>query len=202
MKRSIDLSGNFGTGASDSLKLPRSSSPKESTTACPIEIKSLLRTKLLQRISSSDIRVTQREKDLIQGVTENWCHLLLEKGYSSEVASMDNKDSLLLGEQERDRTELIHFVLVVYPSKKSNFEKDIGPFRSVGLLIFPNGEWKLQSEVLNFRNLEEGKLSQSGESTAELIALISPKFASTYVLCPGLVGLKDVEGTLGYLPSK
>ena len=56
--------------------------------------------------------------------------------------------------------------------------------------------------MLNFRNLEEGKLSQSGESTAELIALVSSKFASTYVLCPGLVGLKDVEGTLGYLPSK
>ena len=70
------------------------------------------------------------------------------------------------------------------------------------LLIFLNGAWKLQSEVLNFRNLEEGKLSQSGESTAELIALVSSKFASTYVLCPGLVGLKDVEGTLGYLPSK
>lgn len=196
MKRSIDPSGNSGIGASDSLKLPRSSSPKESTTACLIEIKSLLRKKLLQRISSSDIRATQCQKD--QGVTENWCHLLLEEGYSSEVASIDNKDSPLLGEQERDRTELIHFVLVVYPSKKSNFEKDIGPFRSVRLLIFPNGAWKLQSEVLNFRNLEleEGKMSLSGESTAELIALVSSKFASTYVLCPGLVGLKDVEGTL------
>ena len=201
MKRSIDSSGNSGIAAS--LKLPRLSSPKESTTACPIEsieIKSLLRKKLLQRISSSDIRATQREKD--QGVTENWCHLLLEEGYSSEVASIDNKDSPLLGEQERDCTELIDFVLVVYPSKKSIFEKDIGPFRSVRLLIFPNGAWKLQSELLNFRNLEEGKLSQSGESTAELITLVRSKFASTYVLCPGLVGLKDVEGTLGYLPSK
>ena len=169
---------------------------KESTTACPIVIKSLLRKKLLQRISSSDIRATQREKD--QGVTENWFHLLLEEGYSSEVASIDNKDSPLLGEHERDRTELIHFVLVVYLSKKSNFEKDIGPFRSVRLLIFPNGAWKLQSEVLNFRNLEweEGKMSLSGESTAELIALVSSKFASTYVLCPGLVGLKDVEETV------
>ena len=46
MKRLIDPSGNSGIGASDSLKLPRSSSPKESTTACPIEIKSLLRRKL------------------------------------------------------------------------------------------------------------------------------------------------------------
>ena len=94
MKRSIDPSGNSEIGASDSLKLPRSSSPKESSTACPIEIKSLLRKKLLQRISSSDIRATQREKD--QGVTENWCHLLLEEGYSSEVASIDNKDSPFL----------------------------------------------------------------------------------------------------------
>ncbi|KAK2553378.1 hypothetical protein P5673_025355 [Acropora cervicornis] len=34
-------------------------------------------------------------------------------------------------------------------------------------------------------------MSLSGESTAELIALVSSKFASTYVLCPGLVGLKD-----------
>ena len=59
-----------------------------STTACLIEIKSLLRKKVLQRISSSDIRATQREKD--QGVTENWCHVLLEEGYSSEVASIDN----------------------------------------------------------------------------------------------------------------
>ncbi|KAK2553333.1 hypothetical protein P5673_025304 [Acropora cervicornis] len=43
---------------------------------------------VLQRISSSDIRATQREKD--QGVTENWCHVLLEEGYSSELASIDN----------------------------------------------------------------------------------------------------------------
>ena len=39
-------------------------------------------------------------------------------------------------------------------------------------------------------------MSLSGESTAELIALVSSKFASTYVLCPGLVGLKDVEETV------
>ena len=98
MKRSIDSTcgnsgiGNSGIGAS--LKLPRLSSPKECTIACLIEIKSLLRKKLLQSISSSGIRATQREKD--QGVTENWCHLLLEEGYSSEVASIDNKDSPLL----------------------------------------------------------------------------------------------------------
>ena len=114
MKRSGDLSGNPGA----SQKLPRLSSPKESTTAGPIEIKSLLQKKLLQRISSSERRATQREKD--QGVTENGCYLLLEEGYSSEVASIDNRDSLFLGERERDRTELIPFVLVVYPSKKSN----------------------------------------------------------------------------------
>ena len=88
MKRSMDPSGNSGIRASDSLKLPRSSSPNESTLACLIEIKSPLRKKLVQRISSSDIRATQRERD--QGVTEKWCHVLLEEGYSSEVASIDN----------------------------------------------------------------------------------------------------------------
>ena len=73
-------------------------SPSRYKLYCYINI----RKKLLERISSSDVRATRREKD--QGVKENWCQLLLEEGYSSEIASIDNKDSPLRGEHERDRT--------------------------------------------------------------------------------------------------
>ena len=63
-----------------------------------------------------------------------------------------------------------NFVLIVEQSSNVQFSREIGPFQSARLIIiiYPDGDWRLDSPILEHQKVAEGRLSCPVD-TAELV---------------------------------
>ena len=95
-----------------------------------------------------------------------------------------------------------NFVLIVEQSSNVQFSIEIGPFQSARLIFYLDGEWRLDSPILEHQKVAEGRLSCPVDTT-ELVNIAQKWLSKTHVLCPGLVGLDghDLQKELGYFPK-
>ena len=83
------------------------------------------------------------------------------------------------------------------------FDSSTGPFRAVRLIFFPDGEWRLDSPIYEHRIIARGtfNLPESKALPEEITELAKKYLTDQHVLCPGLVGVDDIESELGYTPK-
>ena len=124
----------------------------------------------------------------------HWALILSSAGYFCEVRPIVQSDLL--------ESKPPNFVLIVEQLSNVQFSREIGPFQSARLIIYPDGEWRLDSPILEHQKVAEGRLSCPVD-TAELVNIAQKWLSKTHVLCPGLVGLDghDLQKELGYFPK-
>ena len=75
----------------------------------------------------------------------------------------------------------------MYLRKGYSCETQIGPFKSVRLLVQPDISRRFQCPIYDFKVLAEGKFDIA---EVELVQLASAWFSGDHVVCPGLIGLR------------
>ena len=83
------------------------------------------------------------------------------------------------------------------------FDSSTGLFQTVRLVIFPDGEWRLDSPIYEHRVVTSGTLSLADDKSMavpkELIELAQRYVTDKNVLCPGLLEVEDLHSELGYM---
>ena len=82
------------------------------------------------------------------------------------------------------------------------FSEVLGPFQAVRLVVYPNGEWCLDSPIVQYKCIKVGMLSFPIESS-QLIDLARKWLSGEHVLCPGLLDIdgEKLEKELGHIPK-
>lgn len=142
-------------------------------------VKSLLKDKLLKTQSAKSQSMKENKQ------IEDWYAYAKSSGYAGEIVLLTDEHSPFLYEG-RDRFP--ESALVVYVINEHSYSDETGPFRPVRLIIFPDGSWRLQCTIYEFKNVAEGQLNSA--NSADLIALVSKWFTSSHMLCPGLLGFE------------
>ena len=189
-----DDSGSCTPSNDGNVPASTSSSPSTSEGR-PLSIKSLLRQKIQGKLSTEKESGDSSSRERRQ--LDEWCGNLKTSGFICEVISLTDRYSPFLHEENNDIPG--SSALVVYPSKDHTYSSETGPFQPVRLVIFPDGSWRLQCPIYEFQDVSKGKLSPF--SCEEVLSLVSSWFTQYHALCPGLIGLEDVEGKLGYIPK-
>jgi len=83
------------------------------------------------------------------------------------------------------------------------FDSSTGPFQAVRLIIFPDGEWRLDSPIYEHRVITSGtfRLPELKVVPKEVMELVKNHLSEKHVLCPGLLGVGDLQNELGYIPQ-
>lgn len=179
-------------------KEPRKQGVNESSSSTTsTSVKDILRCRIAQKQA-------QQNKELVSKAQENFSltslsSTLSSAGYFCEVRSIVDSDLFPL---PAESTAPSSSALIIEQSRNLQFSPSTGPFQPVRLIMYPHGEWRLDSPILGHRKIEDGRLSFPVKS-AELVNLANKWLSNTHVLCPGLVGLDghDLQKELGYLPK-
>ena len=178
-------------------KEPRKQGMNESSSSTTsTSVKDILRCRIAQKQAQQNKELASNAQD--HSTLTSWASTLSSAGYFCEVRPIVDSDLFpLLGESTAPFSALI-----VEQSRNLQFSPSTGPFQPVRLIIYPHGQWRLDSPILGHRKIEDGRLSFPVES-AELVNLANEWLSNTRVLCPGLVGLDghDLQKELGYLPK-
>ena len=159
----------------------------------PLSVKSLLKQKIqgkLSTVQEFDDSSCRERKQL-----EEWCGNLESFGFICELISLSKRHSPFL---HKEKNSIPESALVVHALRDHKYSSKTGPFQLVRLVIFSDGFWRLQSTIYGFQDVTKGTLSSLG--CEEVISLVSSWFSQFHTLCPGLIGLEDVEAKLGYIP--
>lgn len=158
--------------------------------------------KLLQLASkeSSLKKITEGDERL-----REWSQVVTSAGYFCEVRSLVSDLSPFsesLVEQE-PATHEPRLALFIYHSKHLMFDSSTGPFQAVRLIIFPDGEWRLDSPIYEHRVITSGtfRLPELKVVPKEVMELVKNHLSEKHVLCPGLLGVGDLQNELGYIPQ-
>ena len=160
---------------------------------CPLSVKSLLKQKIqgkLSTVQEFDDSSCREQKQL-----EEWCGNLESFGFICELISLSKRHSPFL---HKEKNSIPESALVVHASRDHKYSSKTGPFQLVRLVIFSDGFWRLQSTIYGFQDVTKGTPSSLG--CEEVISLVLSWFSQFHTLCPGLIGLEDVEAKLGYIP--
>ena len=157
--------------------------------------RSLVQQKIREKLSAKFTKRSNTAEDL--DLTERWRELVIKAGFACELATIDDNKNNTPFESSQ---VFPNVVLLVYPSKGYSYETQIGPFKSVRLLVKPDGSWRFQCPIYDFKVLAEGKFDID-IAEVELVQLASAWFSGDHVVCPGLIGCGDIEKRLGYKPG-
>ena len=176
---------------------PRKQSVNESSSSTTsTSVKDILRCRIAQKQAQQNKELRRFKNNF---TLTSLASTLSSAGYFCEVRSIVDSDLLPLAAES---TAPSSSALVIEQSRNLQFSLSTGPFQPVRLIIYPHGEWRLDSPILGHRKIEDGRLSFPVKS-AELVNLAKKWLSNTRVLCPGLVGLDghDLQKGLGYLPK-
>ena len=176
---------------------PRKQSVNESSSSTTsTSVKDILRCRIAQKQAQQNKELRRFKNNF---TLTSLASTLSSAGYFCEVRSIVDSDLLPLAAES---TAPSSSALIIEQSRNLQFSLSTGPFQPVRLIIYPHGEWRLDSPILGHRKIEDGRLSFSVKS-AELVNLAKKWLSNTRVLCPGLVGLDghDLQKELGYLPK-
>ena len=83
------------------------------------------------------------------------------------------------------------------------FDSSTGPYQAVRLIIFPGGEWRLDSPIYEHRVIASGRFTVPEPSAIprDLLELATKFITDKHVLCPGVLGVDDLQNVLGYIPK-
>ena len=95
------------------------------------------------------------------------------------------------------------FALVIYHSKHLMFHSSNGPFQALRLVIFADGEWRLDCPIFEHCMIAGGAFSVPNEKSVpkELMEIVKEYLFDKHVLCPGLLEVSDLNSELGYIPK-
>ena len=141
-------------------------------------------------------RIAENEERL-----REWSRVLGGAGYFCEVRSLVSDLSPFpesLVEQEPTTN-----ALVIYHSRHLMFDSSTGPYQAVRLIIFPGGEWRLDSPIYEHRVIASGRFTVPEPSAIprDLLELATKFITDKHVLCPGVLGVDDLQNVLGYIPK-
>lgn len=165
-----------------------------------LELKQELKERQTASQESSMKKITECEERL-----REWSQVVTSAGYFCEVRSLVSDLSPFpesLVEQETATYEP-RLALFIYHSKHLMFDSSTGPFQAVRLIIFPDCEWRLDSPIYEHRVITSGtfKLPTSKVVPKEVMDLAKEHLSDKHVLCPGLLGVVDLQSELGYIPE-
>ena len=136
-----------------------------------------------------------------------WSKVLSGAGYFCEVRSLMTELSSFPQSLVEQEPATYRFALVVYHSRHLMFDSSTGPFQAVRLVIFPDGEWQLDSPIYEHRVVTSGTLhvnladDKSMAVPKELMELAQKYVTDKHVLCPGLLEVEDLHSELGFMPK-
>lgn len=133
---------------------------------------------------------------------QEWSPALTSVGFFCKVRSLVS-DLSPFPESLVEEGPVAHqrrFALLIFHSKHLMFDSSTGPFQAVHLIFFPDGEWRLDSPIYEHRIIARRtfNLPESKALPVEITELAKKYLTDKHVLCPGLVGVDDVESKLGY----
>lgn len=178
-------------------KVPREKDVNESSSSTTsTSVKGILRCRIAQKQAQQNKELASKAQNY--STLTSWASTLSSAGYFCEVRSIVDSDLLPLSAESTSPSS----ALIIEQSRNLQFSPSTGPFQPVRLVVYPHGQWRLDSPILEHRKIEDGRLNFPVES-AELINLAHKWFSNTRVLCPGLVGLDghNLQKELGYLPK-
>ena len=147
-------------------KEPRKQGMNESSSSTTsTSVKDILRCRIARKQAQQNKELASRAQD--NSTLTSWASTLSSAGYFCEVRPI---------------------LPIIEQSRNLQFSTSTGPFQPVRLLIYPHGQWRLDSPILGHRKIEDGRLSFPVESV-ELVNLTNKWLSNARVLCPGLVGL-------------
>ena len=158
--------------------------------------------KLLQASSneSSLKKITEGNERL-----REWSQVVTSAGYFCEVRSLMSDlspfpESVV---EQKAATHEPRLALFIYHSKHLMFDSSTGPFQAVRLIIFPDGEWRLDSPIYEHYVIACGtfRMPESKVVPKVVMELAMKHLSEKHVLCPGLLGIVDLQSELGYIPQ-
>ena len=165
-----------------------------------LELKQELKKRQTASQESSLRKITECEERL-----QEWSQVITSAGYFCEVRSLVSdlspfSESLVVQETATCEPTL---ALFIYHSEHLMFDSSTGPFQAVRLIIFPDCEWRLDSPIYEHRVITSGtfKLPASKVFPKEVMDLAKEYLSESHVLCPGLLGVVDLQSELGYIPE-
>lgn len=136
-------------------KEPRKQGVNESSSSTTsTSVKDILRCRIAQKQA-------QQNKELVSKAQENFSltslsSTLSSAGYFCEVRSIVDSDLFPL---PAESTAPSSSALIIEQSRNLQFSPSTGPFQPVRLIMYPHGEWRLDSPILGHRKIEDGRLS-------------------------------------------
>ena len=202
------------SSSSSSAARDRPESHNNSSDSSSIETSSVRKAlrRSLELKKERTLLQASSEESILKKITEGderlreWSQVVSSAGYFCEVRSLTSDLSpfpeSLVEEEPTGRDP--RFALLIHPSKHLMFDNSTGPFQAVHLIIFPEGEWRLDSPICEHRVITSGtfSLTESKAVPKEVLELPKMHLSDKHVLCPGLVGVDDLQGELGYFPKR
>ena len=176
----------------------------KSTQSSSSTVKSVLKRSIELKQAQRKEEEEKRKEDTASKCKDNlalkqWPTILSDAGYYCEVRSLVKSMDFMPFPESK---EAPCFALIVERSRDLPFSEISGPFQAARLLVYPNGEWQIDSPIVEYRRLQVGMLSMPIKS-GQLIDLARKWLSEKHVLCPGLVGSdgEKLEKELGYIPK-
>lgn len=140
-------------------------------------------------------------KSSVEGTLKQWAEVFANASYHCEVRSLivSERDVSPALESAQGR-ESPSFALIVEQSSNLFFKHTSGPFQAARLVIYADGEWRLDSPIHEHQSITRGKLEFPVESS-HLVDIAQRWLSNKHVLCPGSIGLSDLQKDLGYIPK-
>ena len=165
-------------------KEPRKQGMNESSSSTTsTSVKDILRCRITRKQAQQNKELASKAQD--NSTLTSWASTLSSAGYFCEVRPIVDSDLSPLPSESTVPSS----ALIIEQSRNLQFSTSTGPFQPVRLLIYPHGQWRLDSPILGHRKIEDGRLSFPVVESAELVNLANKWLSNARVFCPGLVGL-------------
>ena len=146
-------------------KVPREKDVNESSSSTTsTSVKGILRCRIAQKQAQQNKELASKAQNY--STLTSWASTLSSAGYFCEVRSIVDSDLLPLSAESTSPSS----ALIIEQSRTLQFSPSTGPFQPVRLVVYPHGQWRLDSPILEHRKIEDGRLNFPVES-AELINL-------------------------------
>ena len=153
-------------------KEPRSCSSSEGSLSSALSVKDILRRRIEQKQAQQNEELVSNSQD--NSTLTDWASMLSSAGFFCEVRSMVQSDLLPFPSESKAPA----FALIVEQSEKLQFSPGTGPFQPARLVLYPDGQWRVDSPILEYRKIADGKL---GYPSTELVNLAQQWLSETRV---------------------
>lgn len=136
-------------------KEPRScdSGSSQGSLSSTFSVKDILRRRIEQKQAQQNEELVSKSQE--NSTLTDWASMLSSAGFFCEVRSMVQSDLLpFLSESKAPA-----FALIVEQSEKLQFSPATGPFRPARLVLYSDGQWRMDSPILEYRKRKVGLIS-------------------------------------------